>query len=68
VVKSILKSKDIVRGTIEDGNKLLVSFRTHDGYFYAQDRELREQIHQAEREGREISFTFDPTLKILSIE
>jgi hypothetical protein len=63
----MLKSKGIVRGIIEEQNKFLVSFRTHAGYFHVEDRTLRDQIRNAYREGREISFTFDPTLKILSL-
>jgi archaeosine-15-forming tRNA-guanine transglycosylase len=63
----MLKSKGIVRRIIEDQDKFLVSFRTHDGYFHVEDRTLRDQIRKAHREGREVSFTFDPTLKILSL-
>ena len=64
----MLKSKGTIRKTIEEGDKLLVSFPTHDGYFYVQDQDLRQQIRKAGRGGREISFTFDPSLKILSID
>ena len=63
----MLKSKGIVRGIVEDQNKFLVCFPTHDGYFHVEDQTLRDQIRNAHREGREISFTFDPTLKILSL-
>jgi hypothetical protein len=63
----MLESKGIVRRIIEDQNKFLVSFPTHDGYFYVDDQALRVQIRKAYTEGREIAFTFDPTLKILSL-
>lgn len=63
----MLKSKGIVRGIIEEQNKFLVSFTTHDGYFHVDDQTLRDQICKAYTEGWEISFTFDPTLKILSL-
>ena len=68
VAQSVLNSKDIVRRTIEEKDKLLISFCSHDGYFYVNDRELRKRIVQAELDGREISFTFNPSLKILSID
>ena len=63
----MLKSKDVVRGIVEDQNKFLVCFHTHDGYFHVEDETLRDQIRKAQREGREVAFTFDPTLKILSL-
>jgi hypothetical protein len=63
----MLKSKGIVRRILEDQNEFLVSFPTHDGYFHVEDQTLRDEIRTAHREGREISFTFDPTLKILSL-
>ena len=63
----MLKSKDVIRGIIEDEHKFLVSFRGHDGYFHADDEALRDQLRKAHRDGREISFTFDPTLKIESL-
>ena len=64
---SVLKSKGIIRRTIEDPKEFLVSFPTHDGYFHVDRKSLRDQIRKAHREGREVSFTFDPTLKILSL-
>jgi len=66
-VHTVLKSKGIVRRIIEDQNKFLVSFPTHDGYFHVDDQTLCDQILKAHSEEREVSFTFDPTLKILSL-
>jgi hypothetical protein len=63
----MLKSKGVIRRIIEDQDGFLVSFLTHDGYFHVDDQTLRVQIRKAHTEGREISFTFDPTLKILSL-
>jgi hypothetical protein len=63
----MLKSKDVVRRIIEDQNKFLVSFPTHDGYFHVDDQTLHDQIRKAHPEWREIAFTFDPTLRILSL-
>jgi hypothetical protein len=63
----MLNSKGIVRRIIEDPKEFLVSFRTHDGYFHVEDETLCDQIRKAQHEGREVSFTFDPTLKILSL-
>jgi hypothetical protein len=67
MISHMLKSKDVVRRIIEDQSGFLVSFPTHDGYFHVDDQNLRYQIRNAHREGREIAFTFDPTLKILSL-
>jgi len=65
---SMLKSKGVVRRIIEDRDKFLVSFPTHDGCFHVEDEILRDTLRQAHVERREISFTFDPTLKILSLD
>ena len=48
---------------------LLVSFPTHDGYFRVPlgDTALCAQIREAYDNRKEISFTFDRGLKILSV-
>jgi hypothetical protein len=63
-----MKSKGPVRGFIIDKGKFLVAFTPHDGYFHTNDRALQKIIREAHQDGREISFTFDRDLKILSIE
>jgi hypothetical protein len=64
-----MESKDVVRRTIEEDGKLLVSFRTHDGYFRVPNsaKQLKQRILRAERDQEEISFTFDRDLNILKI-
>jgi len=64
----VLKSKGVVRGFIMEEGKFLVTFLPHDGYFHTNDRALQKIIRQAHQDGRELSFTFDQDLKILSIE
>jgi hypothetical protein len=51
---SILKSKGVIRGIIEDKNEFLVSFPMHDGYFHVKDAALRDTIRKAHTERREI--------------
>ncbi len=51
-----------------DEGKFLVTFPLHDGYFHTNDRALQEIIRQAHQDGRELSFTFDRDLEILSID
>ena len=64
-----MESKDVVRRTIEEDGKLLVSFHRHDGYFRVPHsaKELKQRILQAERDREEISFSFDRDLNILKI-
>jgi hypothetical protein len=59
------QSKGVVRRIIEEDEEFLVCFANHDGYFHVEEQSLRNTIRKAEGEGREISFTYDPTLKIL---
>ncbi len=61
-----MESRDIVRRTIEEDGKLLVSFHKHDGYFRASGS-IKERILKAERDKEEISFSFDRELNILKI-
>jgi hypothetical protein len=63
-----MKSHSPIHGIIEEKGKFLVAFSKHDGYFHADDERVRKALLDAHRENREVSFTFDPTLKILSIE
>jgi hypothetical protein len=64
----MLRSKGVVLEFIEHKGKTLIAFPTHDGLFKVDDPELLEVLRKAHAEGREVSFTFDPTLKILSID
>jgi len=61
------QSNGVVRRIIEDEEEVLVCFANHDGYFHVEEQSLRNTIRKAEEEGREISFIYDPTLKILSV-
>ena len=63
-----MQSKDVIRGIVEDQNKLLVCFENHDGYFHVDDPPLRDLIHKVQHERREVSFIFDGTLNILSLD
>jgi len=63
----MLQSKGVVRRIVKDHDRFLVSFPKHDGYFHVDDEILREKIRKAHSESREVFFTFDPTLKILSL-
>jgi hypothetical protein len=63
----MLQSKGIIRRIIEDKEKFLVSFPRHDGYFHADDQDLRDRLRKAQKEQVEVSFTYDPTLKILGL-
>ncbi len=63
----MLQSKGVIRRIIEDKDRFLVSFPKHDGYFHADQQDLRDRLCKAQEERREISFTYDPTLKILSL-
>jgi hypothetical protein len=63
----MLQSKGLVRRIVKDHDRFLVSFPAHDGYFHVDDEILRKKIRNAYGEGREVSCTFDPTLKILSL-
>jgi len=65
---TIFKSKGVIRRIVEEKSKFLVSFPTHDGYFHVEDQTLRDTIRKAHAERREISFSFDPTLRILSVD
>ena len=64
----MLQSTGIVRRIIEDGDKFLVSFPNHAGYFHADKQNLRDRLRQAQKENLVISFIYDPTLKILSLQ
>jgi hypothetical protein len=67
-----LRSKGVVRRTIEEDGALLVSFLNHDGYFRILDCRkkpaLKERIVEAQRRNEEIVFTFDRDLNILAID
>ena len=62
----MLKSKGVIGRIIEDKDRFLVSFPNHDGYLHVDEQDLRDRLRKAQEEGREISFTYDATLKILS--
>ena len=66
-----MESKDVVRRIIEEDGATLVSFQGHDGYFRVPNSagaaDLKERLLQAQREKKEISFTFDRDLNILKI-
>ncbi len=65
---SVLKSEGKIHEILNKKGKFLVAFLTHDGIFHTDDRALQERIRQAHQDGREVSFTFDRDLKILSID
>ena len=64
----MLKSRGVVLEIIQHRGKTLIAFPNHDGLFRVEDRGLLEILRQAQAEKREISFTFDAELKILSID
>lgn len=65
---SMLKSKGIVRRIIEDEGQTFVSFPNHSGYFQMpDDASLRAKIVESSEKKKEISFTYDKDLKILSV-
>jgi hypothetical protein len=53
---------------MKDDGKFMVAFLPHDGYFHTDDLALQKIIREAHQDGREILFTFDRDLKILSID
>jgi hypothetical protein len=63
-----MKSKGAVHEIFNDKGKFLIAFLPHDGIFHTDDPALQKIIRRAHQDGREISFTFDPTLKIISID
>ena len=64
----MLHSKGAVHEILNDKGKFLIAFLPHDGIFHTDDQALQKIIRQAHHDGREISFTFDRDLKILSID
>lgn len=64
-----MESKGVVRKFFEEKGQLLVSFPNHDGYFHApaDDAGMRAKITESRDSKKELSFTFDKDLKILSI-
>ena len=62
-----MESKGTIRGIIEEGETMLVSFPKHDGYFRVADPTLKERVRKAHREQQEISFSFDRELRITLI-
>lgn len=61
-------SKGLIRKIDERKGEFWVSFTTHDGYFTTATAGLREKLRAAQAAGREVAFTYDRELNILSIE
>ena len=64
----MLQSKGAVREIFPYKGKILIAFPKHDGLFHVDGQHLLDVMRQAHAEGREVSFTFDASLKILSID
>jgi hypothetical protein len=64
-----MESKGVIRKIFEEEGSLLVSFPTHDGYFQVPlaEKDLCAKIKEARDAKKEISFTFDRELRILSV-
>ena len=64
-----MHSKGAVRRIIEEEGELLVSFPNHDGYFTLPpgDDALKAKAVESQEKGKEVVFTFDRDLRILSI-
>jgi hypothetical protein len=66
--QSMWKSKGVVlKITIYKG-KFLVTFPKYAAYFQTDDPILQEKIRKVHAEQREVSITFDPKFKILSVD
>jgi hypothetical protein len=63
----MLKSKGVVRRIIDRDSQFLVSFPVHACYFQVEDKSLREKLRAAHRVRREVSFTYDANVRILSV-
>jgi hypothetical protein len=64
----VLKSKGKIHEILNEKGNWLVAFLQHDGIFHTDDPALQERIREAHQDGREISFTFDRNLTIISID
>lgn len=64
-----MESKGVIRKIFEEEGALMVSFPTHDGYFQVplSEKDLCAKLKEARAAQKEISFTFDRDLKIISI-
>jgi len=66
-----LQSRSVVRRIVEQGGEFMVSFHTHNGYFFVAPSPdapaLKERLWKSQREQEEITFTFDRNLRILEI-
>jgi len=66
-----LQSKGTIRKIVEEGDKFLVSFPQHSGYFKVPDNEmsdfLRGMLKAAHENGEEVSFMYDADLNITEI-
>ncbi|MDE1152339.1 MAG: hypothetical protein PW788_07365 [Micavibrio sp.] len=66
-----LQSKGVIRKIVEEGDKFLVSFPNHSGYFKVADNEmsdfLRGMLKNAYESGDEVAFMYDADLNITEV-
>ena len=67
--RPVLTSTSGIKGIIEEGDRLLIAFFKHDGYFHVPltDRGICAQIRQAYQNREIVSFHFDAELRVLSV-
>ncbi|MDI1226211.1 MAG: hypothetical protein PSY14_00805 [bacterium] len=65
----MVEAKDIVRKIVERDGRTLVSFRNHAAYYTLPEgkTEMRAIAAASQEEGREVSFSFDGNLVLLTL-
>jgi hypothetical protein len=67
--RPVLTSTSGIKGIIEEGDRLMIAFFKHNGYFHVPltDREICTKIREAYQNDEIVSFHYDAELRVLSV-